>query len=147
MISFLGTKPVAVGVFTAATLLGGDRADAAPTTLPPPVSYTDGAVAQARPECGVGDLCATIALPDEDDVRVYNRGASKCGPFTLELVTLHGDAVVLRSEVVTATRPGRNRTCPRFENTYFTLDAGEVRMGVFLAQDGSLFVQFLPNAR
>jgi hypothetical protein len=143
--SLLGTKAGAVAVFSAATLLAGDLADAAPTTLPPPVTFTDGAVAQARPECGVGDLCGTITLPDGDNIRVYNRGARRCGPFTLELVTLHGDAVVLRSEAVTATRPGRSRTCPRFENTYLTLDSGEIRMGVFLAQDGSLFVQFLPS--
>jgi hypothetical protein len=65
----------------------------------------------------------------------------------LELVTLHGDAVVLRSEVQTATRPGRTRGCPQFDNTYLSLDSGKIRMGVFLAKDGSLFVEFLSGTR
>lgn len=134
-------------LLTAAALATSVQAGAAPTTLPPPVTYTDGAIAQARPECGIGDLCGTIALPDGDELRVYNRGAQKCSPFTLELVTLHGDAVVLRSQMVTATRPGRTRACPQFANTYATLDSGQIRMGVFLAGDGSLFVQFLPGTR
>jgi hypothetical protein len=143
----LAMKLVGAILITAATLLAWPRADAAPTTLPSPITYTDGAVAQANPECGVGDLCGTIALPDGDNVRIYNRGAKKCGAYTLELVTLHGDAVVLRSEVVTSTRPGRNRTCPQFANTYVTLDSGEIRMGIFLARDGSLLVEFLPGTR
>ena len=143
----MDAKSLAVVTVTAATLMAGPRADAQPTTLPPPVSYTDGAVAHARPQCAAGDLCATITLPVGDDVRVYNKGAARCKPFTLELVTLHGEAVVLRSEVVTATRPGKNRTCPQFANTYVMLDSGEIRMGVFLAKDGALFVQFLPSIR
>jgi hypothetical protein len=147
MMSFLGTRSLAAVIFTVAALMVGRRADAEPTVLPQPVSYSDGAVAQARAECGVGDLCGNIKLPDEDEVRVYNRGATRCGPFTLELVTLHGDAVVLRSKVLTATRPGRTRTCPQFENTYVTLDSGVIRMGVFLAKNGSLFVEFLPGTR
>ena len=147
MTSVFAMKPLAAVVVTAAFLLAAARADAGPTTLPPPVNYTDGAVAQARPECGVGDLCATITLPDEDDVRVYNRGARKCGPFTLELVTLHAGAVVLTSEVLTATAREKHRGCAQFENTYVMLDSGEIRMGVFLAKDGSLFVEFFPAAR
>jgi hypothetical protein len=142
-----GRKLGVVAVLTAATLLAAQRANAAPTALPPPVSYADGAIAQARPECGTGDLCAAITLPDGDDLRVYNRGTKRCGPFTLELVTLHDGAVVLSSEVVTATRSGRNPRCAQFENTYVTLDSSEIRMGVFLAKDGSLFVEFLPSTR
>lgn len=147
MMSFLGTRPLAAVIFTVATLMAGVHVDAEPTALPPPVNYSDGAVAQARPECGVGDLCGNIKLPDGDEVRVYNRGATRCGPFTLELVTLHGDAVVLRSKVLTATRPGMSRTCPQFANTFVPLDSGVIRMGVFLAKDGSLFLEFLPGTR
>lgn len=147
MMSFLGTRSLAAVIFTVTTLMAGRHVDAEPTALPPPVSYSDGAVARARPECGVGDLCGNINLPDEDEVRVYNRGATRCGPFTLELVTLHGGAVVLRSKVLTATRPGRSRTCPQFENTFVRLDSGVIRMGIFLAKDGSLFLEFLPGTR
>jgi hypothetical protein len=147
MMSFLGTRSLAAVIFTVATLIAGPHVDAEPTALPPPVSYSDGAVAQARAECGVGDLCGDIKLPDEDAVRVYNGGATRCGPFSLELVTLHGDAVVLRSKVLTATRPGLSRTCPQFENTFVPLDSGVIRMAVFLAKDGSLFVEFLSGTR
>jgi hypothetical protein len=139
----LEIKSLAAVTVIAATLIFGARADAGPTTVPQPVSYSDGAVAYARPQCATGDLCATITLPDGDDIRVYNRGAARCRPFKLELVTLHGEAVMLRSEVVTATRPGKSRTCPQFANTYVMLDSGEIRMGIFLAKDGTLFVEFL----
>jgi hypothetical protein len=137
-----------VWIELSASAFFGLSADAAESTLmPSPVTYTDGATALARPECGVGDLCATITLPDQDRVLVYNRGATKCGPFTLRLLTLHGDTVVLTSDVLTATRREPNTNCMRFANTYVTLDSGEIRMGVFLAKDGALFVRFLPGAR
>jgi len=113
-----------------------------PTTLPPPVAYTDGSVAMARPECGVGDLCATIAMADGDEVRVYNRGGARCAPFALELITLASGVVVLRSTTFTTVRTVWNSACPRFQTTYVTLDSGQIRMGVFLARDGSLFVRF-----
>lgn len=141
------TKSCAFAAFGLAALLARPAAAGLPTTLVPPVSYTDGAVAQARSECGVGDLCAAITLPDGDTMRIYNRGAARCGPFTLELITLFGEAVVLRSQVLTAQRPGNDRSCPRFANTYLTLDSGEIRMGVFLARDGALFVQFFSGER
>ena len=78
---------------------------------------------------------------------VYNRGATKCGPFTLRLLTLHGDIVVFTSDVLMATRRETNGNCKRVTNTYLSLDSGEIRMGVFLAKDGALFVQFLAGAR
>lgn len=129
------------------------------------VTYPDGAVAEARPECSVLDLCATITLPDQDVMRMYNKGAGHCEPYVLHLVRTHGDAVVLDSELVTATTqtlpsyigetdatpaPASSRRfeitdkrpCPRFSNTYFNFDSGRIRMGVFQAKDGALFVQF-----
>ena len=141
---------------------------------PPPIvstaiTYPDGAIADARAECGVLDLCATITLPDQDVMRIYNKGAGRCEPFVLHLVRTHGDAVMLDSELVTATtqsasaydqsetpqpqpmptatsRPRyeivHRNSCPRFTNTYFTFDGGQIRMGVFLAKDGALFAQF-----
>lgn len=121
--------------------------DAASTALPAPVTYTDGSVAQARPECDAGDLCGSVMLANGDEIRIYNRGAKKCRPFTLELVTLHGSAVVLRSEVETATRPGKRRDCPEFANTNLALNARQIRVAVFLARDGALFVEFLPGTQ
>ena len=135
------------------------------------VTYPDGAVAEARSECAVLDLCATITLPDKDVLRIYNKGAGRCQPFVLHLVRTHGDAVLLDSELVTATtksalqysqadvpqpQPTASATsrsrfalnpqhsCAQFQNTYFTFDGGRIRMGVFLAKDGALFVQFSP---
>jgi len=92
--------------------------------------------------------CPTLVLHgDIDLIRPHAQGEALAGETGGELVTLHGDAVVLSSEVVTSTRPGRNRTCPQFANTYVTLDSGEIRMGIFLARDGSLLVEFLPGTR
>lgn len=151
-------------------------ADAPPAYVSTAITYPDGAVAEARPECGVLDLCATITLPDQDVVRIYNKGAGRCEPYVLHLVRTHGDAVLLDSELVTATtqsaaaytqtntpqpHPSPRSTtrprfaiqpqheCAQFKNTYFTFDAGRIRMGVFLAKDGALFVQFtcLPHHR
>lgn len=147
-------------------------ADAPPPYTSTSVTYPDGAVAEARPECAVLDLCATITLPDKDVLRIYNKGADRCQPYSLHLVRTHGDAVLLDSELVTATtasepsytrpnapqppQPSPNATskprsafppqngCAQFKNTYFTFDEGRIRMGVFLAKDGSLFVQFAP---
>lgn len=143
--------------------------DAQPAYVSTAITYPDGAVAEARAECAVLDLCATITLPDGDVMRIYNKGAGRCEPFILHLVRTHGDAVLLESELVTATtesspeyshtpqsqatsspksRPrfesGPHQGCPQFKNTYFTLDEGRIRMGVFLAKDGALFVQFSP---
>lgn len=135
-------------VFAVAITCSALPAAAAESTLmPSPVTYTDGATALARPECGVGELCATINLPDQDTMLVYNRGAAKCAPFTLRFLTLHGDTIVSSSDVLTATRRELNTNCTRFVNTYIMLDSGEIRMGVFLAKDGGLHVQFLPGAR
>jgi len=131
------------------------------------VTYSDGAVAEAQSECAVLDLCATITLPDKDVMRIYNKGASKCEPFRLHLVRTHGDAVVLDSELTTTTSefaqsysatpepqphgkptamphndPLHPERCAKFKNTYFRFDQGRVVMGVFLAKNGSLFVQF-----
>ena len=143
---------------------------------PPPyvstsVTYSDGTVAEARAECAALDLCATITLPDQDVVRIYNKGAGHCKPFVLHLVRTHGDTVLLESNLVTATTEApsaysqSNATqaqssstatskprhdllhqpaCPQFKNTYFTFDRGQVRMGVFLAKDGALFMKFAP---
>ena len=132
------------------------------------VTYPDGAIAEARPECAVLDLCATITLPDQDVMRIYNKGAGRCEPYVLHLVRTHGDAVLLDSELVTATTKSLatyteqnatpapvatkgprfeikdNSPCPRFANSYFNFDAGRIRMGVFQAKDGALFVQFSP---
>lgn len=144
--------------------------NAAPPYVSTAITYPDGAVAEARAECAVLDLCATITLPDGDVMRIYNKGAGRCEPFVLHLVRTHGDAVLLDSELVTATtespprystptplppataspksRPrfeiGPHQGCPQFKNTYFTFDEGRIRMGVFLATDGALFVQFSP---
>ncbi len=145
-------------------------AAAPPAYVSTAVTYPDGAVAEARGECAVLDLCAKITLPDGDVMRIYNKGAGRCEPFVLRLVRTHGDAVLLESELVTATtesspayftptpqprpaassksRPqfeiGPHQGCPQFKNTYFTFDEGRIRMGVFLAKDGALFVQFSP---
>jgi hypothetical protein len=146
-------------------------ADAPPAYTSTAVTYPDGAVAEARPECSVLDLCATITLPDKDVLRIYNKGSGRCQPFVLHLVRTHGDAVLLDSELVTATTESApsytqpntpqpqpspsaaskrrltlpsQHACAQFKNTYFTFDEGRIRMGVFLAKDGSLFVQFSP---
>lgn len=133
-------------------------ADAPPAYVSTTVTYADGAVAEARAECGVLDLCATITLPDGDTIRIYNKGAGRCEPFALRLVRSHGDAVIIDSELVTATTrtvspssqpselaaPAPLSSCAQFKNTYFTFDGGRIRMGVFLAKDGSLFMQFAP---
>jgi hypothetical protein len=145
--------------------------DTPPAYVSTAVTYPDGAVAEARAECAVLDLCATITLPDQDVMRIYNKGAGRCEPFVLHLVRTHGDAVLMETELVTATtqtgpayeqanapRPipsptatstARHNilhtpTCAQFTNTYFTFDGGQIRMGVFLAKDGALFVKFLP---
>jgi hypothetical protein len=143
--------------------------------LPPPyastaITYADGAVAEARTECAVLDLCATIRLPDQDVLQIYNMGAGRCQPFILHLVRTRGAAVVMESNLVTATTtspssytespqpnastppakrqhgpiPPPGQHCARFANTYYSFDAGRIRMGVFLARDGALFVQFAP---
>jgi hypothetical protein len=146
-------------------------ADAPPAYVSTAITYPDGAVAEARVECGALDLCATITLPDQDVLRIYNKGAGRCQPFVLHLVRTHGDAVLLESDLVTATtqsaqsysqpnspspRPSSapakkpnfpidpHNGCAQFTNTYFTFDSGRIRMGVFLAQDGDLFVKFTP---
>lgn len=150
-------------------------ADAPPAYVSTAITYSDGAIAEARAECGTLDLCATITLPDQDVLRIYNKGAGRCQPFVLRLVRTHGDAVLLDSELVTATTesapaywtpspqpqsttmppknrarrlpsglPGSHSGCPQFKNTYFTFDEGRIRMGVFLAKDGALFVKFSP---
>lgn len=104
-------------------------------------------------------------------MRIYNKGAGRCEPFVLHLVRTHGQAVVLDSELVTATTtassaysqsetpepapaPSATRAprfevktharCARFKNTYFTFDAGGSAWAFFLAKDGSLLMQFSP---
>jgi hypothetical protein len=52
------TRSLAAIIFTVAAFMAGPHADAESTVLPQPVSYSDGAVAQARPECGVGEVRA-----------------------------------------------------------------------------------------
>ena len=145
-------------------------ADLPPAYTSTSYRYADGAVAEARPECAVLDLCATITLPDRDVLRIYNMGAGPCQPFMLHLVRTRGDSALMESNLVTATTsspsaytqtpqpdasspppkrhgpppmlPGQH--CARFANTYFAFDAGRIRMGVFLAKDGALFMQFAP---
>jgi hypothetical protein len=136
-----------LAALSAAAFAASPAVAAESTLMPSPVTYADGATALARPECGVGELCATVTLPDRDTVLVYNRGATKCGPYALRLLTMHGDTVIFTSDVLTATRREANTNCSRFANTYLSLDSGEIRMGVFLAKDGALFVQFLAGAR
>jgi hypothetical protein len=140
---------VRIFAFATGAIAGSTVGEAAAESrpVPPAVTYPDGAVAQASPECGSSDLCATITLPNQDTMRIYNKGSKRCGPFTLHLTTLHGDAVVLGSDVQTATQPGRTHNCPHFANTYLTLNSGKIRMGVFLAQSGNLFIEFLPAAQ
>jgi hypothetical protein len=142
--SIVRISAFAAGAAAAFAMPRAAAGEARPT--PPAVTYSDGAVARAMPECGASDLCATITLPNQDTMRIYNRGSKRCEPFTLHLATLHGDTVVLDSDVKTATQAGRNRDCPLFANTYLTFDSGKIRMGVFLAKNGNLFMEFFPGA-
>jgi hypothetical protein len=70
-------------------------ADAPPAYSSTAITYPDSAVAEARPECAVLDLCATITLPDKDVLRIYNKGAGRCEPFVLHLVGTRALALFL----------------------------------------------------
>jgi hypothetical protein len=131
----------------------------------PVVTYPDGAVATAQTACGIGDLCGTIKLPDGDELSFYNIAGGRCQPYVLRMVRAKGDTVLFASYLTTDKRGGAvvlsgsstsagagyptystfvgGRGCIRFRNTAFTLDNGQVKMGVFLARSGALFVRFM----
>ena len=119
-------------------------------TAPPPTTYGDGAVGTAPVECGVGDPCAVLKLPNGDAITIYNGGGPHCQPYTLDVVRTHGDTVLFQNHLLTddmATDPwlGGDRhpgQCYRFRSTYLTFDAGVARLGLFQAKDGSLFAEW-----
>ena len=125
---------------------------------PARVRFADGSTAQAQAECGIGDLCGSITFANGDVMSIYNVGVERCAPFQLHVIRKSGDTVVMDNILTTAQRGGgttyssndsggyttvnSHKHCARFKNSSFTFDQGLIKMSVFLAKDGDVFVQF-----
>ena len=110
---------------------------------PDAMVFSDGAIGSASVECGVGDLCAALKLPNGDTISVYNGGATNCKPYELDIVRTHGDTVLSQSkrysdDTGTDFLGSGNASCRNFKNTFLTFDSGQARLGLFLSRDGSL---------
>lgn len=110
---------------------------------PDPMLFPDGSVGSAPAECGLGDLCASLKLPNGDVISVYNGGATNCKPYEIDVVRTHGDTVLFQSKRYsddsgTDFLGSGNASCRNFKNTFLTFDSGQARLGLFLSHDGSL---------
>jgi hypothetical protein len=112
-------------------------------TRPTDVTFPDGAVGSVTAECGLGDLCATLTLSNKDTIEVYNEGAGYCQAFTLNIIRMRGDTILLTTQSQTASKRVKEGPqhflCDQFVSTYLTLDAGIAQLGLFLSHDGTLF--------
>lgn len=115
-------------------------------TAPADVPFPDGSIGSASAECGVDDLCATLVLPNKDRIEIYNQGAGYCQPFSLSIIRMRGDVVLLKNQTTTASKRVKEGLqhfdCYQFVNTYLTFDQGAARLGLFLSHDGTLFAEW-----
>ncbi len=85
------------------------------------VQMRDGSVATAVKDCGSGDLCGSLTLANGDTLKVYSEGASAreidsaCQPYTLRIVRMHGDAVLLSYDAQTKMVSKNNRLAVALE--------------------------------
>jgi hypothetical protein len=110
----------------------------------PPMAFKDGAIGTAPRECGLGDLCATLTLPNGDRIEIYNGGASKCKPYTLNVLRMHGNDKLFDYKLETDRTPDANWgiygvQCGLFKDTFLTFDEGIATLGIFAARDGAIF--------
>lgn len=144
-------------VAIAYVLATGGAALAADPSLDSPlhVQMQDGSVGDAVKECGSGDLCGSLLLANGDTLKIYSERSSAreidsaCQPYTLKIVRMHGDTVLLSYDAQTRMVSKNTdwqlhwnaNNCP-FRDTYIMFDNGHVKMGVFQDQDGDLSVRF-----
>jgi hypothetical protein len=106
--------------------------------------FKDGAIGTAARECGLGDLCATLTLPNSDRIEIYNGGGAKCKPYTLNVMRMHGSEKLFDYKLETNREPDSNLgiygfRCGLFKDTFFTFDNGFAKLGIFAAKDGAIF--------
>lgn len=115
---------------------------------PKPISFSDGAVATPYDHCGDADLCAVIAYPNGDELRIYSEGAAYCQPYLVHFVRVHEKSTlfeysrILNHDAVTSSAFGVR--CGNNLATQMTLDRGLVHLTVDEYPDGSLRFEFTP---
>jgi len=127
---------VALSPMSISSALARDKA-------PADVVFVDGAIGSVTAECGLGDLCASLVLPNKDVIELYNLGAGSCQAYTLSLARKRGDTVLFQSPLQSASKRVKEgplqSDCDLFVSTYYTFDAGKAKLGLFLSHDGTLF--------
>ena len=131
-------------------LLGSQYAAAAVNNdapPPAPITFSDGSVATPTDHCGDGDLCATIAYPNGDNLFIYSEGAALCQPYQLHFVRVHGGLTLFEySRAINHDTPHDapfgGRVCGNTQATRMTFDHGLVHLTVDEYKDGSLRFTF-----
>jgi hypothetical protein len=113
---------------------------------PQAVTFSDGAVATPYDHCGDADLCATIAYPNGDELRIFSEGAAYCQPYLVHFVRVHQNNTlyeysrVLNHDAVVTNAFGTH--CGNNQATQMTLDRGLVHLTIDEYPDGSLRFDF-----
>jgi hypothetical protein len=113
---------------------------------PKPASFSDGAVATPYDHCGDADLCAVIAYPNGDELRIYSRRRSLLSTISRAFVRVHEKSTlfeysrILNHDAVTSSAFGVR--CGNNLATQMTLDRGLVHLTVDEYPDGSLRFEF-----
>jgi hypothetical protein len=96
-------------------------------------AFSDGSVATTYPHCGDSELCATIAYPNGETLRIYSEGAAENQPYLLHFVRLSasGSTIYEYSRIIYIEL-----------RTVLTMDRGAVQMMVAPNSDGTLSVTF-----
>ncbi len=113
----------------------------------PPMRFSDGAIGTTGDECSLGDLCGSLAFPNGDRIDVYNGGAPRCKPYTLNIVRMHGETKLFDYKTETNkgddADTGFGKKCGKFQNTTLTFDNGVARLDFFQSADGSIFSRWI----
>lgn len=153
MKQFLAALTIALTIALAIAVAQPARAAIRETNLPapPPVTFSDGAVATSFDHCGDADLCASVAYKNGDELRIYSAGAAFCQPYIVHFVRLHEGKFLfeysraLNHDVVAAG--GFGSRCGNNQATQMTLDRGLVHLTIDEYTDGTLRFQFATIAQ
>jgi len=128
----------AVLLFVAPSMSRADRAVAYPSTL----TLKDGTVAVPAQECGVGEVCATVTMPNNDVITFYSEGSQKNQTYKIHAVRMHGNVVLVSFEV--ELNRGKNKQ----SSGETILDDGKLHIGFYQNHNGNLFAHvWAPNGK
>ena len=112
-----------------------------------PVYYPNGDVATATPKCGPGEVCATIASQNGDQVKILTGGSGHCNPYVMTFMRYHQGQLDAVWSTPTDRVPDSQgmmggAKCGGFRNTHMPLQNDAIDMGIFNNKDGTVFVLF-----